>query len=394
MRDTTFVSRRSVLMGSAAAAGAVALGGSPAAQAAARARCGPPLWKLAARNGLVFGSSLATWQLDGEYDRVHGREAALLFTEDDLLWYQLKPSPDAPLNFGPGDQIIEFAERHKQLTIGAHLAWDEGFGEGWNVEEMAEMSRRDAERLLYGVVRRQVRHYRGRMDGWIVATEVTDPEFHDRHGFRTNVPWYQSIGPSYIAETFHIAEEQDPHALRIINETGFETVNEFGDRPEPRRRIFLKALDRLLDKNVPVQAVGIEGHLGADRFAERFDERAYRSFLREIKDRGLPILITELDVTDDGLPADIRVRDRGVADVYRRYLDVTLDEKAVKAVIAFGLTDRYTWLQEDFPREDGAVRRPLAFDEELRPKPAYRAIARALRNAPRRKRLWRVEKDH
>ncbi len=394
MHDTHLVSRRSVLLGTAGAAGAAVLGGQAAAEAAERVRARPPLWKQAAKNGLVFGSSIATWQLDPQYSRLHGREAAAMFFEDDLLWYQLKPSPDAPLNFLPGDRMLHFAQRHHQLTIGAHLAWDEGFGEGWDVEAMGNLSRRDAERLLYGVVRRQVRHYRGRMNGWIVATEVTDPEFHDRHGFRTNVPWYQSIGPSYIGEVFHIAQEKDPHALRILNETGFETVNEFGDRPEPRRRIFLKALDRLLDQKVPVGAIGIEGHLSAARFAERFNEKAYRRFLQEIVDRGLPILITELDVTDDGLPPNVRVRDRGVADVYRRYLDVVLDERAVKAVIAFGLSDRYTWLQEDFPREDGAVRRPLAFDEEMRPKPAYHAIARALRHAPRRKQLWRLEKGH
>jgi endo-1,4-beta-xylanase len=55
----------------------------------------------------------------------------------------------------------------------------------------------------------------------------------------------------------------------------------------------------------------------------------------------------------------------------------------------FGLSDRYTWLQEDFPRDDGAVRRPLPFDEEMSPKPAYRALASALEQAPPRDLLWR-----
>ncbi|HYG92007.1 MAG TPA: endo-1,4-beta-xylanase, partial [Nocardioides sp.] len=86
-------------------------------------------------------------------------------------------------------------------------------------------------------------------------------------------------------------------------------------------------------------------------------------------------------------------RDRRVADVYRRYLDVTLDEPAVKVVVAFGLTDRYTWLDEDQPREDGAHRRPLAFDRRLRPKPAYGAISRSFRSAPERERLWELEKQ-
>jgi endo-1,4-beta-xylanase len=110
--------------------------------------------------------------------------------------------------------------------------------------------------------------------------------------------------------------------------------------------------------------------------------------LSEIASRGLKILITELDVLDDGLPADRRIRDRVVADVYRRYLEATLEESAVDAVITFGLSDRYTWLQEDYPRKDGAPRRPLPFSEGLRAKPAYHALEHALETAPPRCQLW------
>jgi endo-1,4-beta-xylanase len=74
-----------------------------------------------------------------------------------------------------------------------------------------------------------------------------------------------------------------------------------------------------------------------------------------------------------------------VAGIYHRYLDVALEEPAVKAVVSFGLSDRYTWLQEDYPRDDGAPRRPLAFGDSLRAKPAYRAILRGLRRAPDRR---------
>jgi endo-1,4-beta-xylanase len=393
--ETTPVARRSLLLGGAATAAVGAAGLVPSLADASVAAAAPgrtPLWKKAARRGIVFGSSIATWQLDPEYRKLHGREAALMFTEDDLLWYQLKPRPHAPLNFEPGDHIVRHARRNKQLTIGAHLVWDEGFGEGWSEEDLWEISRRRAEKLLYRTVRREVRHYQGKMNGWIVANEVTDPEFRNKHGFRKNVPWYQTIGPEYIRNVFEIAAEEDPQALRIINEFGFETVNEFGDRPEPRRRAFLDAVDRLLDTGAPVQAVGIQGHLLADRFGKRFHERAYRNFLKEFADRGLPILITEMDVLDDGLPRDFRRRDQRVADVYRRFLDVVLDEEMVKVVVAFGLSDRYTWLQEDMPREDGAARRPLAFNQNMGPKPAYRAISQAFRHAPRRKQLWELKK--
>jgi endo-1,4-beta-xylanase len=389
------LSRRSLLLGAAGLAAAGVVGAAvPAAGGTATATGSggrTPLYRLARRRGIAYGTSAATWQLDdAEYAALVAREAAILFTEDDLLWYRLKPTPDSPLDFSFGDRIVGFAERHGMLVFGAHLVWDEGFGEGWTEDDLWGLERAEARRLLFGTVRAVVRHYRGRVDVWSVANEVTSPE--GVRGIRTDVPWYETIGPSYIPESFFIAHELDPKALLVLNEFGFETVNEFGDRPGPRRRATLQVIDWLLGKGVPVHALGIQAHLLADRFAERFHAAAYRRFLDEVADRGLKILITELDVLDDGLPADIAVRDRGVADVYRRYLDVALDHPAVKALITFGLSDRYTWLQEDLPREDGAARRPLPFDEDLRPKPAYYALAHSLRDAPWRRPLWPIRR--
>jgi endo-1,4-beta-xylanase len=241
MHESIRLDRRSALKGAVVGAGGLAASASGLLDGAAAATGipttgRPPLWKQAASRGLVFGSSIATWQLDKGYAQLHAREAGLLFTEDDLLWYQLKPGPDAKLNFGPGDQIVDFAEQHDQLVIGAHLAWDEGFGEGWSEDALWGMGPEKARKTLFGTVRREVAHYRGRMDGWIVANEVTDPYDATKHGFRTNVPWHRTIGPGHIARSFHIAKAKDPGALRIINEFGFETVNEWGDRAEPRRR--------------------------------------------------------------------------------------------------------------------------------------------------------------
>jgi len=395
MSEAHQLSRRSLLLGAAGLAAAGVVGAAvPAAGGTAAATGGggrTPLYRLARRRGIAYGTSAATWQLeDAEYAALVAREAAILFTEDDLLWYRLKPTPDSPLDFSFGDQIVGFAERHGMLVFGAHLVWDEGFGEGWTEDDLWGLERAEARKLLFGTVRAVVRHYRGRVDVWSVANEVTSPE--GVRGIRTDVPWYETIGPSYIPESFFIAHEQDPHALLLLNEFGFETVNEFGDQPGPRRRATLQVIDWLLGKGVPVHGLGIQAHLLADRFAERFHPAGYRRFLDEVADRGLKILITEMDVLDDGLPADVAVRDRGVADVYRRYLDVTLDHPAVKALITFGLSDRYTWLQEDLPREDGAARRPLPFDEDLKPKPAYYALAHSLRDAPWRRPLWPIRR--
>ena len=347
----------------------------------------PPLWVPADRNGLVYGSSTATWQIsDEDYAELFARHAAMLFTEDDLLWYRLKPTPDSELDFTFGDQLIAFAERHRQLVLGAHLVWDEGFGEGWTEDDLYGMSEARAREVLFGTVRATLRRYRGRVAVWSVVNEaIVNGTDQGHHGLRTDVPWFQTIGPEYVGRAFDIAREEDPHAMLMLNDFGYETVNEYGDRPEDKQRATLRVLDRLLDDGHPVQAFGIQAHLLADRFHDRFSARTYSRFLRELADRGMTILITELDVLDDGLPADPRRRDKAIAKTYRRYLDVALDNEAVKAVVSFGLSDRYTWLQEDYPREDGAARRPLAFGEDLRAKMPYWAILTGLRRAPRRR---------
>ena len=395
MSETGGTTRRVLLQRAAAgvAAGSVLTGAAPALAEAAGGHHRTPLWKVAARRGIVYGGSISTWMYadDPAYAHLFGREVAMLWPEDDFLWYHLRPSPTSGLDFTYPDMIVEFAERHGQLVIGAPgLVWDEGFGDGWTDDDLWGMSHKRASHVLFSTVRAMVRRYRGRVVAWIVCNEVTDPE--GKNGLRTDVPWYNTIGPYYVAEAFRQAHEQDPDALLILNEFGFDTINQYGDRPVPRQRATLQVLDHLLAHDVPVHALGIQAHLLATDFAERFHERQFRHFLREVAHRGLKILITEMDVLDDGLPPAIRPRDRGVADVYRRYLNTVLEEEAVISVIQYGLSDRWTEENDDNPRPDGVSRRPCPFDENLRPKPAYWAIREALHNAPRRHLYWHLEK--
>ncbi|HEV2067123.1 MAG TPA: endo-1,4-beta-xylanase [Thermomicrobiales bacterium] len=346
------------------------------------------LWQPASEAGLIFGTSLATWQAeDAEYLQLVDHEAAVLLTEDDLLWWRPRPTPDSELDFQYGDRFIAVAESQQQLVFGAHLVWDEGFGEGWTDDDLWGMDEETARRLMLGTVEAVVGRYRGRVVGWVVVIEAIDA--HEDDGLRRDYPWYETVGPAYISEAFEAAHAADPKALLILNEFGFETDDEF-DAAADKQRNALMVLDGLLKANVPVHAFGVQAHLEARDFTERFDADGYRRFLAEIPDRGLKILITELDVLDDGLPPDIDVRDRAVADTYRRYLEVALAEPAVASVMTFGLSDRYTWLEEDYPRDDGVPRRPLPFDDALVPKPAYDAVKSSLEGVPSRTAPWQA----
>jgi endo-1,4-beta-xylanase len=367
-------------MGAAAllGGGASTLAGMATAMAAPTGQ----LYQAARAKGILYGSSTATWQFepDPAYAALFAREAGMAFTEDDLLWYRLRTSRNAALDFSYGDRFVAFAQANAQPVFGAHLVWDEGLGDGWYPDELYDLGQQEARDILFGTIQQEVAHYRGQMRFWVCANEVTDARRKDANGFWTVEPWYITIGPTYVEEAFQLTHQEDPAALLCMNEFGTESESSAATK----RTSILKAIDYLKSKNAPMHALGIEAHLNANRFAQNFNTAAYRTFLANVAARGLHIFITELDVLDDGLKADITTRDAGVADVYSRFLSVALQEPAVKIVNTFGLSDRYTWLQEDFPRRDGAPRRPLPFDDQLQPKPAYNAILNAFNNAPTR----------
>ena len=342
-----------------------------------------PLWQQAMGRGLVYGSSAATWQLsDGQYRSLFEQEAGILFTEDDLLWWRLRPTPKADLDFTYADRIIDLADRNGMLVFGAHLVWDEGFGDGWTDDDLWGMSQQKATQLIDSTIDAVVSRYRGKVAAWSVVNEAIDT-----NGVRTNVPWYSTIGPDYIADAFTRAQAADPTALLVYNDYGYETDID-GDTAADKRAATLDVLDGLLSQAVPVHALGIQAHLHAAGFSQKFDADAYGTFLSDVAARGLKILITELDVLDDGLPADTQKRDDAVATVYSTYLDAALQQPDIAAVMTFGVSDRYTWLQEDYPRSDGAARRPLPFDDSMKPKPALAALQTSLAGAAQRSPFW------
>jgi endo-1,4-beta-xylanase len=357
----------------------------------------PSIWEAAARGSrIVYGSTIATWQFESDatgdvidhgYAMLHPHHAALLSTEDDLLWWRIRPTPHARLDFTYPDRIYDFAQRHGQLVLGGPgLVWDSGFGDGWRSADLWDIDRKHAEQLLYGTIRAVMNRYRRRTAVWSVVNEaIANHPDAGLHGLRTNVPWFHTIGPDYVERALHHARQADPHGMLMLNDYGYETSTASGSPPLAKMRATLKVIDRLLRRGVPLDAFGVQAHLAARGFHRQFDARLYRRFLRELGDRGLHVLITEMDVLDDGLPKAPHARDVLIADVYRRYLDTALESPHVKAVINFGLTDRYTWLDQESPRRDGAHRRPLPFDRDLQTKPQYHAVYQALAGAPRRR---------
>ena len=96
---------------------------------------------------------------------------------------------------------------------------------------------------------------------------------------------------------------------------------------------------------------------------------------------GYKLLITEFDVNDHAAPKDVQARDRIVADYGRAYLDLMLSYPQLGDVLAWGMTDRYSWLNGFDPRADKTLKRGTPYDFNFRPKPLRAAMAAAFRSA-------------
>ena len=144
----------------------------------------------------------------------------------------------------------------------------------------------------------------------------------------------------------------------------------------------LRLLEGFRRRNVPVDALGIQSHIEMFSIDPAtgvgpYREREWRQFLDEVVAMGYKLLITEFDVKDKALPGDIATRDAKVADYARRYFDVMLDYAQLGDILAWGMVDRFSWLQGFAPRDDGLEVRCCPYDSRL---PAQAA---ARRRSPR-----------
>jgi len=184
---------------------------------------------------------------------------------------------------------------------------------------------------------------------------------------------------------FQTARAQLPDAQLVYNDyMSWEPGN------EKHRAGVLKLLEGFRARDVPVDALGIQSHIRIDTYDPSTgtgprQEREWRKFLDEVVAMNYDILITEFDVNDQALPGDISARDRSVADYAQAYFEVMLDYPQLKDVLAWGMCDSYSWLQEFKPlRTDGLAKRGCPYDAKFDPKPLHSKLAAALQTASAR----------
>ena len=286
---------------------------------------------------------------------------------NDLKWEALRPE-QGKFNFEDADRIIAFAQKTRKEIRGHALCWYNAMPDWANKIN----SRKQAERELRQHIEAVVTRYKGIISSWDVVNEAIAHDPAPKRPWRDTI-WHRLLGQSHIDIAFETAARNDPAAELVYNDYDYENV---GPRFEARRQITLDMIRRLQAKKIPIHGVGIQAHLYAER---AIDEAGIIKFGADLKALGVKLLVTELDVIDWRLPADIKQRDEAAARHVETFLNAVSTAQPGLPVVSWGITDKYSWVGETFVRNDKLAARPLPLDESYRKKPMMDVIQRLRR---------------
>lgn len=327
--------------------------------------------------------------------------------ENDMKWQLIHPREGMEgYDFGPADALVNFGLSNRMQVVGHTLVWHSqtpdwvfagtnppptavgGFANiqapgtnqpgrrGFGFYSGPRASRSQLLQRMHDHIHTVVDRYKGRVKVWDVVNEA----LADGNG--TNVLrkslWLEIIGSDYIAKAFQFAHEADPDAILRYNDYGLED-------PTKRKRL-VSLIKELQAQGVPVHAIGSQAHVQVSTGFEIMDQS-----LTELATLGLPIHITELDVngaqggqrgfgadvagnaatTQGGLVSDVDLKLAGAyAGIFRALVK---HRDSVKLVTFWGVNDAVSW------RSQG---KPLLFDGDNRPKPAFDAVIAEAKGRP------------
>lgn len=356
---------------------------------------------LAKAKGLAFGSCLGTGLKksaniaklapykskpasfdDPQMRALMVEQCGILVPENELKWYVLRQKPGM-FDFSKADILMDFATQYQLAVRGHTLLWNRAvWMPDWVTKyDFGATPTAKAEAMLRAHIATVCKRYGERIFSYDVVNETITPatgEFEES-------PFTKVLGPDVIDICFRAAREAAPHAELVYND-----YMSWAPGDANHRAGVLKLLERLKKNNVPIDALGIQAHIGSNGMGAATsllgdaDLVEWRKFLDAVTQMGLGLVITEFDVNDRYVGGSVAERDKAVADYAKAFLDIAFSYPQLRYMMAWGIVDKYSWLQSTSLRPDGLPKRPTPYDDAFKPKPLREAIAQAFAAAPAR----------
>lgn len=278
------------------------------------------------------------------------------------------------------DRLVDWSQRHGMTLIGHCLVWHSQPPKWMFTDETGKnVSRETLIGRMYSHIMTVVTRYRGKIKGWDVVNEA----FEDDGSYR-KTPYYNIIGPEYLALAFQFAHEADPDAELYYNDYSMSKPG--------KREAVCQLVRQLKAKGIRIDAVGMQSHNGYNYPDYSDYEKSIEAFAAE----GVKVMLTELDMNMLPNPKDfngaeisqnfklmeqynpyVKGLDKKAQKLFnQRYLDlfriVERHKDVISRVTFWGVNDGHTWLN-DWPVK-GRTNYPMLFDRDYQTKPVVKDI--------------------
>lgn len=316
----------------------------------------PALATTALRKPIPYGAAINPYKLTKEqiakdplYGPAYVELCDVIVAETGMKWPDLQPKRDK-FGYELANRVKDFAKAHNLKMRGHTLVWDCRKNNPEWVNAITDKD--DALRVLKGHVTTVVKKFSSIVSSCDVINEpLTTKCGHDKRPGPSIWAKLLERKEDYMVEALRAAREADKHVQLVINEVGLETAD------DAQKRDDLIALVKLIkQRNGPIDAIGMQCHLGGHR---DIDVNGIRTFVAKLKEMEVDVLVTELDVKDYMLKGTTPAQRDDI--MARKVGQLLLAVDSPTAVLTWGLTDKYSRLNEHktYGRKDG---RPLPLD--------------------------------
>lgn len=338
--------------------------------------------KDAFQGKFLIGAAMNVDQIEGQDTagvRVVKHHFNSITAEDCMKSMYLQPE-EGEFFFEEADRFIEFGEKNGMHIVGHTLIWHSQAPDWFFTDEAGnDVSREVLIERMRNHISTVVGRYKGRIDGWDVVNEAILDD-----GTYRNSKFYSIIGEDFIPLAFQFTHEADPDAELYYNDYGMGL--------EGRRNGVVQMVKSLQERNIPIDGIGMQGHMGLDYP----DINEYEKSILAYSALGLKVMITEMDIIVLPFPSPNVTAEVSLSYEYQqemnpyaaglpdsvatiwenRYVDYfklfLKHQDKISRVTLWGVSDANSW-RNDWPMH-GRTDYPLLFDRDYQPKAVVKKL--------------------
>ncbi|TVZ05863.1 glycoside hydrolase [Trebonia kvetii] len=314
---------------------------------------GTPLKTLAqAAGGRYFGSDMTADLLSNStVTQLQAQQFNMVTPGNEMKWDTTEPS-NGTFNFGPGDQIVNYATSNSERVRCHNLVWHSQLP-SW----VGSLPANQVQAAMETHITTEATHYKGKCYAWDV---VNEPFNDDATATPRADVFFNAMGIGYIADALRTAHAADPNAKLYLNDYNIEGMN-------AKSNAMFSLAQSLLAQGVPLNGIGFESHFTLGGIPSDMQANMQR-----FANLGLDVAVTELDdrITLPATAANLQQQASDFTAVVKDCLGVT----RCVGVTQWAVGDADSWIPGFFSGQGAAT----MFDQSYNPKPAFTAVQNTL----------------